>query len=213
MQCLVVILLRPSPTEVVFCTAVFLEKGTSAGSMIRARACFLAREQTTDCTPSPHSAHSTQNEQIAWSRHPNAYVWERCVTHPPYRTRAVRFFAPATAGGVSHSFVLGVQSKHLRSTKLSDLVFRADGAVPSSRRAMVKVRQSANRPVSQSVSQSVREESACCDALFYRSSCQRTIRIWMVGQSVNVSDACKTIKYTIRDGMACRSILCFQPRD
>ncbi|CBN77803.1 structural maintenance of chromosomes 1 protein [Ectocarpus siliculosus] len=37
------------------------------------------------------------------------------------------------------SFVLGVQSKHLRSTKLSDLVFRADGAVPSSRRAMVKV--------------------------------------------------------------------------
>eukprot|EP00903_Cladosiphon_okamuranus_P011947 g11221.t1 len=37
------------------------------------------------------------------------------------------------------SFVLGVQSKHLRSTKLSDLVFRADGNVPSSRRAMVKV--------------------------------------------------------------------------
>eukprot|EP00904_Undaria_pinnatifida_P004394 jgi/Undpi1/13956/HiC_scaffold_9.g03607.m1 len=37
------------------------------------------------------------------------------------------------------SFVLGVQSKHLRSTKLSDLVFRADGAAPSSRRAMVKV--------------------------------------------------------------------------
>lgn len=37
------------------------------------------------------------------------------------------------------SFVLGVQSRHLRSTKLSDLVFRADGAVPSSRRAMVKV--------------------------------------------------------------------------
>lgn len=38
------------------------------------------------------------------------------------------------------SFVLGVKSRHLRSNKLGDLVFRADGkAVPSKRRAMVKL--------------------------------------------------------------------------
>ncbi|CAM9581839.1 unnamed protein product [Discosporangium mesarthrocarpum] len=37
------------------------------------------------------------------------------------------------------SFVLGVQSRHLRSQKLSDLVFRADGAITARRRAMVKV--------------------------------------------------------------------------
>ena len=36
------------------------------------------------------------------------------------------------------SFVLGVKSRHLRSTKMSDLVFRADGREPSRRRAAVK---------------------------------------------------------------------------
>ena len=37
------------------------------------------------------------------------------------------------------SFVLGVKSRHLRSSKMSDLVFRASGGVPSSkRRAAVK---------------------------------------------------------------------------
>ncbi|CAM9460632.1 unnamed protein product [Chrysoparadoxa australica] len=35
------------------------------------------------------------------------------------------------------SFVLGVQSKHLRSQKLGDLVFRSDGSQPTRRRAMV----------------------------------------------------------------------------
>lgn len=37
------------------------------------------------------------------------------------------------------SFVLGVKSRHLRSSKMSDLVFRASGGAPSSkRRASVK---------------------------------------------------------------------------
>ena len=37
------------------------------------------------------------------------------------------------------SFVLGVQSRHLRSTKLTDLVFRADGDQPGRPRASVKL--------------------------------------------------------------------------
>ena len=37
------------------------------------------------------------------------------------------------------SFVLGVKSRHLRSTKLGDLVFRADGAAVARRRAYVKL--------------------------------------------------------------------------
>jgi chromosome segregation ATPase len=37
------------------------------------------------------------------------------------------------------SFVLGVKSKHLRSHKLGDLVFRADGKAPPKRRASVKL--------------------------------------------------------------------------
>jgi chromosome segregation ATPase len=38
------------------------------------------------------------------------------------------------------SFVLGVKSRHLRSHKLGDLVFRADGkAVPAKRRASVQL--------------------------------------------------------------------------
>ena len=62
---------------------------------------------------------------------------------PPYTPRSVHFSPSVISrSGGGDSFVLGVQSKHLRSTKLSDLVFRADGAAPSSRRAMVKVRPS-----------------------------------------------------------------------
>ena len=37
------------------------------------------------------------------------------------------------------SFVLGVKSRHLRSQKLSDLVFRANGSAPARRRASVKL--------------------------------------------------------------------------
>jgi len=37
------------------------------------------------------------------------------------------------------SFVLGVKSRHLRSHKLGDLVFRADGKAPGKRRASVKL--------------------------------------------------------------------------
>lgn len=116
------------------------------------------------------------------------------LPHIPTRARSVVFAPAATAGVVWGSFVLGVQSKHLRSTKLSDLVFRADGAVPSSRRAMVKVRQSVNLSVTQSVSSG--RIHLLGDALFDRSSYEGTIRIWVVGQSVNVSDACKAIKHT-----------------
>mgnify|MGYP001170935451 CR=1 FL=1 len=36
------------------------------------------------------------------------------------------------------SFVLGVKSRHLRSNKMSDLVFRADGGETLKRRASVK---------------------------------------------------------------------------
>lgn len=37
------------------------------------------------------------------------------------------------------SFVLGVKSRHLRSQKLGDLVFRAEGKAPGKRRASVKL--------------------------------------------------------------------------